>query len=271
MSGGRRLVAAIPCRVSSSRLYAKPLQRLDVQGGLTMLGHLVATLKGIPEIERIALAVAEGDENRPFVRMARELDLDCCIGSERDALGRVVACGRMTGCTDVLHVTSECPFLYFEGIAQAWLNHRETGADVTVVDDLPDGCGFRLYRLEVLEQSNVEGDENDRSEWIGRFARRNRHRFAITMIETPPGVRRRDLRLTVDYPEDLIVCREVYRMFRGESPFIPVARAVAFLDSRPDLLALIKPLGPYRSPWDLGDAEARENAVSPLATGAERR
>jgi spore coat polysaccharide biosynthesis protein SpsF (cytidylyltransferase family) len=44
-------------------------------------------------------------------------------------------------------------------------------------------------------------------------------------------------RLTVDYLEDLEVIRAIYEHFHG-SPFIQIPAVTAFLDSRPDLMAL---------------------------------
>ena len=51
---------------------------------------------------------------------------------------------------------------------------------------------------------------------------------------------RKDLRLTVDYPEDLIVCREVYKFIK-ENKKNRLEEIIKFLDKRNDLKKLIKP------------------------------
>ena len=252
----RRLVAVIPCRAGSRRLYGKPLQYLDVEARLTVLEHLVAILKTTSAVGEISLAIASGEENVPFVRIAEKHGLTHSWGDEVDALGRILACGRLTCATDLLRVTSECPFLYFDALEPAWNSHRRDACDVTVVDDLPDGCGFQICRFEVLEISHKEGSNSDRTAWIGRFSRRHRDRFRIVMVPAPPDLRRRDLRLTVDYPEDLVVCRNVYDAFRDFSPLIPVERIIGFLDGSPDLKALVASFGPYRSPWEHGGPDS---------------
>lgn len=251
----RRLVAVIPCRAGSGRLYGKPLQYLNIESRLTVLEHLVATLQATPAVAEVSLAIAYGEENVPFVRIAEKHGLAYSLGDEVDVLARILTCGRQTGATDLFRVTSECPFLYFDAVEPTWNRHQAEAYDVTVVDDLPDGCGFQIYRFEVLEISYKEGLDSDRTAWIGRFARRHRGRFSIVMVPTPLLVRRRDLRLTVDYPEDLVVCRKVYDAFRDCSPRIPLERIVAFLDESPELKALVAPFGPYRSPWEHGDVD----------------
>ncbi len=52
---------------------------------------------------------------------------------------------------------------------------------------------------------------------------------------------RNDLRLTIDNPEDLVVCRKVYQHFKKYAPKIPVRQIVKFLDENPDLIQLIAP------------------------------
>ncbi len=50
-----------------------------------------------------------------------------------------------------------------------------------------------------------------------------------------------DLRLTVDNPEDLAVCRIVYDAFKERAPKIPVAEIIKFLDRNPKLIEQIAP------------------------------
>ena len=47
--------------------------------------------------------------------------------------------------------------------------------------------------------------------------------------------------LTVDYPEDLVVCRKVYEHFKDFSPNIPLMEVVKFLDKNKQLLKLTSP------------------------------
>lgn len=233
----RRLVAAYACRCGGSRLYAKPLQNLEP--GTTILDHLLAATRQAPEIADIVLGIAEGSENLPFAEVARREGIHYIVGSEKDVLWRLIACGRVVGATDVFRVTTECPFVAWELVAEAWRRHIEEGNDVTASDFLPEGCNFEIYRLSALERSHVEGIDAERSEFCSAYARRRHDLFKIGVVVPPPAQRRTDLRLTVDYPEDLIVCREVYRALKIEAPRIPMQDIMAFLDNRADLKALV--------------------------------
>jgi spore coat polysaccharide biosynthesis protein SpsF len=237
----RKLVAALACRAGGSRLYGKPLQMLDVDGRLTVLEHMIAWIRTEPAISEIVLGVADGAENEPFHRIARKHDLRSIAGDETDVLSRLIQCGEAGGATDVFRTTTESPFTCFEPIASAWDAHRAAGNDVTNLADVPDGSGFEIITLETLQRSHRNGDARHRSELCTLYVREHQEDFRVQVIEPGADVRRPDIRLTIDYPEDLVLCRRIYEHFRPVAPRIPVADVVKFLDERPALTALVEP------------------------------
>lgn len=237
----RRLVAAIACRSQGSRLYGKPVQNLDVTRGIRILDNIVDCLRTLPQIDEIILGIAEGEENSVYTRFAAERGLRFVIGDEVDVLGRLVACGRLGGATDIFRVTSESPFPYFEAVEESWKTYLDAGADALFFDDIVDGCGFEIISLSALETSHRDGEDRHRSELCTLYMRENHDRFRILRVSGPPDLNRKDLRLTVDNPEDLVLARAVYQTFADKAPRIPVADIVRFLDANPNLIALTAP------------------------------
>ena len=237
----RRLVAALACRAQGSRLYGKPLQHLDVEEHVTILDHMIRLIKTLPPIQAIVLGISEGDANLPFLEVARQHGVDYIIGDQRDVLHRLVSCGRKAGGTDVFRVTTESPFTYFEAIDEAWRRHVSHGNDVTVVDGLPDGCNFEIFTLEALRRSHERGEDRHRSELCSLYIREHRDEFRVELVGVPSHLQRGDLRLTIDYPEDLVVCRRVYERLADRAPRIPLESIVATLDAEPGLKALVAP------------------------------
>ncbi len=235
----RRLVAALACRVGGARLYGKPLQNLAASR--TILDQIVETMAALEPIDGTVLGISEGIENLPFVDVAKRHGLPYVIGSEKDVLWRLILCGRAAAATDVFRITTECPFLYHEALSAAWAAHVEHGNDVTATDDLPEGTHFEIYRLSALEASHLRGGDWHRSEGCSRYIREHRDEFKVETILPPPECRRMDLRLTVDYPEDLVLCRRIFEAARAKAPLIPLIDIIRFLDGRPDLKALVEP------------------------------
>lgn len=237
----RRLVAAIACRNQGSRLYGKPIQNLDVENGIRIIDNIIACLRTLGCIDEIVLGISEGVENELFKTFAEENSLRYVVGDQIDVLSRLVRCGQLANATDIFRVTSESPFLYFEPVEELWLRHQKEQADATFMDNVIDGCGFEIISLKALEESHTKGDKRHRSELCTLYIREHHASFKIIRPEPTVELVRKDLRLTVDNPEDLAVCRIVYGAFKGRAPNIPVTEIVKFLDANPKLKELLSP------------------------------
>jgi len=237
----RKLVAALACRNKGSRLYGKPLQNLDINQNISILDNVIASLKQIPIIESIILGVADGVENDEFVEYAQFNSIEFIRGDEEDVLERLICCGDLSNATDIFRSTTESPFPYFDLIDDAWYQHVDNNNDATFLDNIIDGCGYEILSLDALKKSHHKGEDRHRSELCTLYIRENKHQFNISYIEVPKKLLRKDIRLTVDYPEDLIVCRAVYERFKDLAPNIPLLDVVDFLDENEQLLKLTSP------------------------------
>lgn len=237
----RHLVAAIACRNQGSRLYGKPLQNLDVQKGIRVIDNIIDCLRTIRCIDEIVLGIAEGVENEIFKKVAEEKCLRYVVGDEHDVLSRLIQCGQLAGATDVFRVTSESPFLYFEPVEELWQRHQDEHVDATFMDDVIDGCGFEIVSLRALERSHKEGEQRHRSEMCTLYIRENFKEFRIIREVPPSMLVRKDLRLTVDNPEDLALCRIIFSAFGDSAPRIAVPQVVRFLDQNPRLIEWTAP------------------------------
>lgn len=236
----RRLVAALACRSGGARLYGKPLQNLDIKNEVTILDHLIIGMKACGLIDEIVLGISEGSENQIFVEYARKHNIQYIFGSQKDVLFRLIQCGRVANATDVFRVTSECPFIAWEFLPRAWEAHLAENNDVTVTDYMSEGVNFEIYKISALEQSHVSGDDYDRSEFCSSYIRRHPEAFKIDIIEPPSILKRLDLRLTVDYPEDLILCRAIYENLKHACPHIPIEKIIKFIDKNPEVHKLVE-------------------------------
>lgn len=237
----RRLVAALACRNQGSRLYGKPLQNLDIASGVRIIDNIIDCLKTINCIDEIVLGISEGVENEIFKKVAEEKGLRYIVGDEHDVLSRLVKCGQLVNATDIFRITSESPFLFYEQVTLMWQKHKLENADATFMDHVIDGCGFEIISLKALEDSHMIGEERHRSELCTLFIRENYFRYKILKPSPPKWLIRKDLRLTVDNPEDLVVCRTVYSRFKEFAPKIPIQEIIKFLDDNPSLKQLIAP------------------------------
>lgn len=237
----RKLVAAIACRNNGSRLYGKPLQNLDIVNQITILDNIIGCLKSLKIVDEIVLGISLGSDNLAFEEYAKKNGLAYIFGNEKDVLARLIACGEIAGATDIFRVTSESPFLYFDEVASLWQHYEEAKLEALFMDEIIDGCGFEIISLAALIKSHKNGEERHRSELCSLYIRENKEKFKLEKVFPPESLIRKDLRLTVDNPEDLVVCRAIYQRFKDFAPLIPLFEVVQYLDKNPHLKELISP------------------------------
>jgi len=237
----RKLVAALVCRNQGSRLFGKPLQNLDIEAEYCILDNIIQCLQSISCIDEIILGISEGIENEIFKRYAEKYHLKYIVGDQNDVLSRLIQCGNAGEATDIFRTTTESPFLFFDPVESLWDQHVKEKADATFLDNIIDGCGFEIISLVALEESHKKGENRHRSELCTLYIRENADNYHIIREYPPSEMVRRDLRLTVDNPEDLIVCRNAYMALKSYAPRIPINLIVNFLDLNPFLIQLITP------------------------------
>ncbi len=230
----KRLVAVLLCRATSTRLHAKPLQMV---GDRTILEHLIDQIGRVPRINQVVLAISEGPDNSGFVALAHRLGVDYVIGDELDGLGRLIQAAAFAGADTVFRVTTENPFLELEHLPALIETHLRAGADLTVCERLPEGTYAEVIELAALQRSHADGGAPYRTAWASRYIFEHPERFTIIKQLPPEALQRPDIRLTVDYPEDLVVVRKIYEAFEGKMP-IPIASIIRFLDEHPEIKAI---------------------------------
>ena len=237
----KKLVAALACRNTGSRLYGKPIQNLDVYNSYKIIDYIIDSLEMIECIDEIILGISNGIENKIFVEIANQKKLKYIVGDEIDVLNRLILCGDAVNASDIFRITSESPFLYYQAVESLWENHIINKFDATFFDDIVDGCGFEIIKLSALKKSHKEGESKHRSELCSLYIRENKSKFKINQVSAPKSLYRKDLRLTVDNPEDLVLCRAVYNEFKEIAPKIPLEEIIFFLNKNPDLIKLTYP------------------------------
>ncbi|AJM91260.1 N-acetylneuraminate synthase family protein [Nitrosopumilus piranensis] len=229
-----KVVAVLACRVESARLFAKPMQFVDNR---RILDSMISQLKKSKSIAEIILAISENPGNEVFIDYARKNKLKFVIGDDTDVLQRMIKAGEHTNADIIFRVTTEDPFVYWEIIDLVISDHLKKNADFTYTVDLPNGIGFELINLESLKFSHKNGNKRTRSELVTEYIFQNKSQFKINKYNVKKQLRRPDIRLTVDFPEDLILVREIMSKLKNKK--IPRFQEILeTLNKNPELLEI---------------------------------
>lgn len=234
--------AIIACRVQGTRLYAKPLQNLSV-GGPTVIGSLISYLKEINSINDIIFAISEETENDVFVSLAKINSFPYIHGDQQDVLGRIIKAAKLNGTDIVFRTTSENPFILYEYAEELISEFVNGDYDWGTYIESPDGTSIELIKLEALEYSHKNGKNKHRSELVSSYIFENQKIFKILKKKLPKKLRRPEIRLTVDYAEDLIFCQTVWNKLKRSNDLIRVEEIIDFWDSNPEARRPLESIG----------------------------
>lgn len=235
--------AILPVRVTGTRLYGKPLQLIDIENEITILEYLVKYIKESNYINDIILAIAERKRNDGFVELAEKNQWKYVFGDEEDVLGRVIHAAEKFNSNVVLQGSTESPFLFNKNIDEFIKKHIEGEYDFSSISELPEGSGYALYNINALRISHKKGSSQHRGEIIDAYIFDNKDKFKI-LFEVPENkLKRPEVRITVDYPEDLVFCRQVYQSLKGYKKLIAISDVIDFWDNNPEIRKPMEEIG----------------------------
>lgn len=221
----RKLVSILACRNNGSRLYAKPLQNLNEE--TSILDYILMLISKSPVISETILAISNKKDNYIYKEIAKKNKIKYYFGSDTDVLGRLLIGIKRTKATDIFRVTSESPFIHYEYIYKIWKIHKENNYDLSIFSNNVDGMGFEIFKAEALKKSHKYGNKKHKSELCDLYIRENIKKFKVKYFST--GLNSQHYRLTVDNPEDLILCRKVFNKFYKKGQLIPNIKILNFI------------------------------------------
>jgi len=211
----KKIILALACRNNGSRLYGKPLQILDAKKKISVLSFIIKRIKKLKIVDDIVLAISNKKDNYIFEYIAKMEKIKFIYGDDKDVLKRLINCGKLTSAKNILRITSESPYTYLNKFLEELKTHEKGNYDMSCLDNVIDGCNYEIIKLDALIKSHNEGGKLDKSELCTRYIRNNKKKFRIRYIKAPKFLTRKDLRLTIDNPEDLIICRKAYKYIKN--------------------------------------------------------
>jgi spore coat polysaccharide biosynthesis protein SpsF len=214
----------LQARMGSNRLPGKSLAPIE---GRTILGHCIERLRsrsGLPVI----VATTTLAEDDVLAAEASRWGAPTVRGSAEDVLSRFLLAANLFDLRTLIRATADNPAVDMDAPRRTLDLIERTGACHVVEHGLPYGCAVEAISVDSLREAATQTSEAYDREHVTPFLKRERRFRAIDAI-APGTVRRPDLRLTVDTPEDLDFLRWIYAFAdEGSGPApLPVLIAAA--------------------------------------------
>lgn len=221
------LVIALQARVGSTRLPGKVLERL---GRHTLLAHCVRRLQSA-DIGPVIVATTSEPGDDAVEAEARRYGAQVFRGPTDDVLARYVGVVNEFGGRYVVRATADNPAVDVDAPARLLKAALRAGAEYSVEQGLPCGAAVELISSETLRRLERLTSNAEDHEHVTLFVKRNMSRFRTAVTLAPGDLRRPDLRLTIDTPDDLAFMRRVLEKVDDGPDPAPLTAVIAAADA----------------------------------------
>jgi len=230
-----KYLLTIEARMRSSRLPGKVLMPIM---GVPMLALMIERLKHARTIDGIVVATTDNDSEDPIANLAEEVRVGCFRGSEEDVLLRVLKTAQHFEADVIVETTGDCPLNDPAIVDKVVADYRIGGADFvsnTLDYTTPIGTDVRVFSTESLaEIERVSKDPADREHVsLHYWEHPEKYRLRNVRTEIPSEVK--DLRLTVDTPEDFELISKVFEELYPTNPTFSLWDIIELFKRKPEL------------------------------------
>jgi len=229
------VVAIIGVRMGSSRLYGKCMKLI---GDKPVVGHLIARVQSVKEINSVMLATSNKAENRVFQEYANQIGIRCFVdwhGDEEDVLGRLLRAGEGVEAGHIVRYTGECPLIYLENLGLVVCHHLDERADLTFTKKLPLGAFSEIISISAMRKAHSNYGKRYHNAMVTLCMKENPGDFKIEVVTPPEELKRPELRMAVDTGLDLEIISTIYQDLQKPNQLIRLVDVIRFLDRNPEL------------------------------------
>jgi spore coat polysaccharide biosynthesis protein SpsF (cytidylyltransferase family) len=232
-----KICAIIAVRLLSKRLPNKAL--LDLEG-YSVIERVVFNLKGSKYIDQIILATSTSPEDDAIVELAKEKNIDCYRGDGDNVVQRFIDAGGYYDADLVVRVTGDNPLTSYEILDLLIETYFNEGGDYYSIDfsKAPPGTYGDVFKFSALKKLGESSLDLNLSEYMTYYFINNPEHFSIKILPCPEIYKRPNYRLTLDYPEDLTLLKEIYQNLGDNKHSISLCDVIDLLDNNKHLVRI---------------------------------
>jgi len=224
----------ITARLKSTRLPKKVLKPLK---GRPMICHLIDRLKRSKKTDGIVLCTSPVGQDDPLEETAKQEGIECFRGHPDDVLLRLTNAAETFSARTIISCTADNPFVDPEYIDKLVQFHHAKDNDYSNISGLPFGTFSYAVSYPAMVKACEIKKTMDTEVWGGYFTRTGLFKCG-TLEVTDPEVKRPELRLTVDMPEDFELVSRIFDNLYKEDEEFSLHDIIRFLDDNPELIQI---------------------------------
>jgi spore coat polysaccharide biosynthesis protein SpsF len=232
-----RVVGTIEARMGSSRLPGKTL--MEIYDGNLLLELVVKRFRLCQYVNDVYVATSNQPADDAIAKWCKDHNINHYRGSEEDVLDRVVQTAILANADAIVQMGADSAYLDFKLIDE-FVYIFKTGDYDYVCNDMeltyPLGIyGHIVNALSLINLNKKESLTAQDREDVVRYIFEHPEEYSLLNIRAPRELHCPQLRLTIDYPEDLKLAKEIYSCF-DSYPF-STRQVIALYHKKPHLFS----------------------------------
>lgn len=212
-----RTIAFIQARMSSSRFPGKVLLPLD---GVPLIVYMARRARKARLLDDVVVITSTDASDDELANALIEAQLPVFRGSLEDVLQRYADAAQAFDARDIVRLTGDCPLIDPDVIDAVVSLRRSACTDYASNVDpatYPDGLDVECFTRELLGRARAEASRIPHREHVTLWMRGVESGCSRANLQALSDLS--DLRLTVDYPDDLEIVRELVRILPADGQF----------------------------------------------------
>ena len=241
-----KTVILVAVRLKSKRLKKKALSNLF---GKPLILCLTERIRKSNLSSEIVWCTSTSQEDDELVGLGKENRIEIFRGSENDVMSRFILAAEKYNAENIVRVTGDNPLTDPEVIDFLVKQHIKNKMEYTVCNSTPPGTRSEVIDLKMLKKCHGFLQDPDSSEYMTWML--NRPNIFKTLEINYPNkkLNRPDLRLTVDYEEDLKNIQKIYDYYKGKLPSLE--KIIQWIDTQNSLLTNLRKKRKVKRPKEI--------------------
>lgn len=222
----------ITARLKSKRLPLKILKKI---GHKALIHFMVDRIKQSKNINKIIVCTSNLKQDNDLVNLCKKKTIDYFCGDPEDVLKRLYDAAIFYKLDYIVNITADCPLVEPEYIDLIVKKYKKKKFDLIRAFDLPHGSfsyGIKVSALKKILDIKLKKDTEVWERYFTHSGLFRIHDLKVKKKHTYPG-----LRMTVDYYEDLLLIRKIYKYLKTKS-FFSLSDIINLFKKKPGLLKI---------------------------------
>lgn len=234
-----RVVGIIQARMSSTRLPNKVLMPIL---GRPLLGWMIDRVKLSSGLDELVIATSTDECDDQIEQFAKSEGCKVFRGSRDDVLDRYYQAALLFKAEVIVRLTADCPLHDYLIIDHLIESFKVGGYDYLsnsepLPSTWPDGVDVSIFTMGALTKAWASASKPSEREHVTFHFWRNSQLFKCKRIDSLVDYSK--YRITIDYPEDLLLLKAVMENFgRNGSYNFSMLQIIHFLDENPKVFSL---------------------------------